>query len=67
MNYQRSKLEYRKKYTQLYDAAVHNCKNIRPRIKIGEQNALITTSEQFTTAIFALSRQFNKQNVCENN
>jgi len=33
-----------------YDTAVHNCKNIRHRVKTGEYNTLITASEHFTTA-----------------
>jgi len=36
-------------------------------VKTGEQDTLITTSDQFATAIFALSRQINKEKVCENN
>jgi len=36
--------------TQRYDTAVHNCKNIRLRVKTEEQNILIIASEQFTTA-----------------
>ena len=50
INYQRSKLGCRRKQTQRYDTAVHNCKNIRLRVKTWEQNTLITASEQFTTA-----------------
>jgi len=50
INYQRSKLGYRRKKTQRYDTAVHNCKNIRLGFKIGEWNTFTTTSEQFTTA-----------------
>jgi len=38
------------KYTQRYDTAVHNCENIRLRVKTGEQNTLINSSEQFTAA-----------------
>jgi len=38
------------KQTERYWAAVHYCKNIRLRVKTGEWNQLITTSEQFTTA-----------------
>ena len=37
------------KQTQRYDTAVHNCKNNRLRVKTGEWNTLIATSEQFTT------------------
>ena len=37
------------KQTQRYDTAVYNCKNNRLRVKTGEWNTLITTSEQFTT------------------
>jgi len=36
------------KKTQRYDTAVHNCKNNRLRVKTGEWNTLITTSEKFT-------------------
>jgi len=30
--------------------AVHNCKNIRLRVKTGEWNTIISTPEQFSTA-----------------
>jgi len=36
LQYQRSKLDIRGEYTQRYDTAVHNCKNIRLRVKTGE-------------------------------
>jgi len=34
---------------QRYDTAVRNCKNIRLRVKTGEYNTLINSSEQFAT------------------
>jgi len=38
LNYQRYRLGYRRKiHTQRYDTAVHNCKNIRLSVKIGEK------------------------------
>jgi len=40
----------KKKQTQRYDTAVPNCKIIRLRVKTGEWNTIIPTSEQFTTA-----------------
>ena len=49
INYLRSKLDVGGKYTQRYDTAVHNCKNIRLRVKTGESNTFISTSGQFTT------------------
>jgi len=39
----------KKKYTQRYDTAIRNCKNIRLRVKTGEYNTLVNSSEQFTT------------------
>jgi len=33
INYQRSRLNIGGKYTQRHDTAVHNCKNIRLRVK----------------------------------
>jgi len=49
--YELSALQVRlsEKNTQRYDTAVHNSKNFRLRVKTGEWNTLITTSEQFTT------------------
>jgi len=36
INYRCSKLDYRRKYSQPNDTAVHNCKNIRLSVKTGE-------------------------------
>ena len=49
------------KYTQRYDTAVHNCKNIRLRVKIGEQRTPITASEQFTMAKWGCADAWSKQ------
>jgi len=43
-------LDIEEKYTQRYDTAVHNCKNISLRVETGDQTTLITKSEQLFTA-----------------
>jgi len=48
--HQRFKLGYRRKInSNATTQQFINCKNIRLRVKTGELNTLITTSEQFTT------------------
>jgi len=49
-------------------ATVHNCKNIRQRVKTGEKNALNAASAQFTTAKYKAARMSRRiavdQKVC---